>query len=69
MKFIEINHAEGGLKAVNIDRIISVYYRTAKDNDGKASLNIDLADTENDVLLYGKEADRVWEILKSLMTQ
>ena len=33
---------------------------------GKASLNIDLADTENDVLLHGEEAERVWAILKGL---
>ncbi|MDQ3686815.1 MAG: hypothetical protein M3430_14640 [Acidobacteriota bacterium] len=33
---------------------------------GKASMNIDLADTENDVLLYGEEAERVWAIFKGL---
>ncbi len=29
-------------------------------------MNIDLADTENDVLLYGEEAERVWAIFKGL---
>ena len=69
MQFIEISHPEGDVKAINVDRITSVYYRAAGDNGdkgGKASMNNDLAGTENDVLLYGEEAERVWAILKGL---
>ena len=66
MKFIEAAHPEGGSIAIHIDHIASAHYKPSEDKDIKTRLTIDLDNSEQDVILLGEEAERVWEVLKGL---
>ena len=66
MKFIEVAHPEGGRFLVHIDHITSAHYRPA-DGDVKARLGLDLDNRQNDVIIFGEEADRVWKKLQQLV--
>lgn len=65
MKFIEVAHPEGGRFLVHVDHITSVHYRPAE-GDVKPRLGLDLDNRQNDVIVFGDEADRVWKILEKL---
>jgi len=65
MKFIEVAHPEGGKLLVHIDHITSVHYRPAE-GDVKSRLGLDLDERQNDVVLFGEEAERAWKILQRL---
>jgi hypothetical protein len=65
MKFIEVAHPEGGKLLVHIDHITSVHYRPAE-GDVKSRLGLDLYQRQNDVVLFGEEAERAWKILQRL---
>ena len=67
MKFIEAAHPEGGSVAISIEHISSAHYKPSADKDIKTRLSIDLDHSEQDVVLLGDEADRVWAIIKGLM--
>ncbi len=67
MKFIEAAHPEGGSIAIHIDHIASAHYKPSEDKDIKTRLTIDLDNSEQDVVLLGEEAERVWAIIKGLM--
>ncbi|HEX5833652.1 MAG TPA: hypothetical protein VFY34_07355 [Pyrinomonadaceae bacterium] len=66
MKFIDFNHPEGGRLLVNIDHITSAHYRPGE-GDLKTRLSLDLDERQNDVVLFGAEADRAWERLRTLL--
>ena len=65
MKFIEVAHPEGGKLMVHIDHITSVHFRPAE-GDVKSRLGLDLDERQNDVVLFGDEAERAWKILQRL---
>ena len=65
MKFIDVAHPEGGRLLVHIDHITSAHYRPA-DGDVKSRLGLDLDERQNDVVLFGDEAERAWKILQRL---
>ena len=66
MKFIELAHPEGGRFLVNIDHITSAHYR-AGEGDVKTRLGLDLDNRQNDVVIFGEEADRTWKMLQRLL--
>ena len=65
MKFIDVAHPEGGRLLVHIDHITSAHYRPAE-GDVKSRLGLDLDQRQNDVVLFGDEAERAWKILQRL---
>lgn len=63
MKFIELAHPEGGRFLVHVDHITSAHYRTV---EGKSRLGLDLDERQNEVVLFGEEAERTWQVLQKL---
>jgi hypothetical protein len=66
MKFIEVAHPEGGRFLVHIDHITSAHYRPGE-GDTKPRIGLDLDNRQNDVIIFGDEADRVWKTLQKLL--
>ena len=66
MKFIEFAHPEGGRFLVHIDHITSAHYRPGE-GDVKTRLGLDLDNRQNDVIIFGEEADRTWKKLQQLL--
>ena len=66
MKFIEFVHPEGGRFLVHIDHITSAHYRPG-DGEVKTRLGLDLDNRQNDVIIFGEEADRTWKMLQRLL--
>ena len=65
MKFIEFAHPEGGRFLVHVDHITSAHYRPSE-GDVKTRLGLDLDNRQNDVIIFGEEADRTWKMLQQL---
>ena len=65
MKFIECSHPEGGTLLINADHITAAHYRPAE-GDVKTRLGLDLDERQNDVVLFGEEAERTWQRLQVL---
>lgn len=65
MKYIEFTHPEGGRFLVHVDHITSAHYRPGA-GDVKTRLGLDLDQRQNDVVLFGDEAERTWELLKRM---
>jgi hypothetical protein len=65
-KFIEVAHPEGGKLLVHVDHITSVHYRPSE-GDVKARLGLDLDERQNDVVIFGAEAEQTWNKLQQLM--
>ena len=66
MKFIDVAHPEGGRFLIHIDHITSAHYRPGE-GDVKTRLGLDLDNRQNDVIIFGEEADRTWKKLQHLM--
>lgn len=66
MKFIDVAHPEGGRFLVHIDHITSAHYR-AGEGDVKSRLGLDLDNRQNDVIIFGEEAERTWKKLQQLL--
>ena len=66
MKFIEVAHPEGGRFLVHIDHITSAHYRPGE-GDVKPRLGLDLDNRQNDVIIFGEEADLTWKKLQQLL--
>jgi hypothetical protein len=66
MRFIDFAHPEGGRFVVHIDHITSAHYRPGE-GEVKTRLSLDLDQRQNDIVLFGEEADRTWERLKGLL--
>jgi hypothetical protein len=66
MKFIDFAHPEGGTFLVHVDHITSAHYRAGQ-GDLKTRLGLDLDERQNDIILFGEEAERTWEKLKRLL--
>jgi hypothetical protein len=65
MKFIEIAHPEGGRFMVHVDHITSAHFRPGE-RDVKTRLGLDIDKRQNEVVLFGEEAERMWQTLQSL---
>ena len=68
MKFIEFAHPEGGRLLVHVDHITSVHYRKG-DGDVKSRLGLDLDERQNEIILFGDEAERIWQELQKLKAE
>lgn len=66
MKFFDFAHPEGGRFLVHIDHITSAHYRPPE-GELRTRLSLDLDQRQNDIVLFGEEADRAWERLKLLL--
>jgi hypothetical protein len=65
MKFLEFPHPEGGRMIVNIDHITSAVYRPAE-GEIKSRLGLDLDKRQNDVVIFGDDAEQAWQELQKL---
>ena len=66
MKYIEVAHPEGGRFLMHLDHITSMHYRPA-DGDVKARLAFDLDERQNDVVLFGDEAESAWAAVQQVV--
>lgn len=66
MKFIEFAHPEGGRFLVHVDHITSAHYRPGE-GDVKTRLGLDLDERQNDIIIFGEEAERTWKKLQQLL--
>lgn len=66
MKFLEVAHPEGGRFIIHIDHITSCHFRPAE-SDVKARLGLDLDARQNDLVLFGEEAERAWQALRNIV--
>ena len=63
MKYIEFPHPEGGRMIVHVDHITSAIYRPGE-GEIKTRLGLDLDERQNEVVLFGTEAEQVWQALQ-----
>jgi hypothetical protein len=67
MKFIEFPHPEGGRMIVHVDHITSAIFRKG-DGDVKTRLGLDLDERQNDIVIFGEDAEQAWQDLQRLMS-
>ena len=65
MKFIEVAHPEGGILIVHVDHITSAHYRPGQ-GDVKTRLGLDLDERQNEIVLFGEDAEQTWQALQNL---
>ncbi len=65
MKFIEFAHPEGGRFMVHVDHITSAHFRPGE-GDVKTRLGLDLDERQNEIMIFGDEAERIWQALQKL---
>jgi hypothetical protein len=65
MKFIEFSHPEGGRILVHVDHITSATYRPGE-GDIKSRLGLDLDHRQNEIVIFGEEAEQTWQALQKL---
>lgn len=68
MKFIEFPHPEGGRMLVHVDHITSAIFRKGE-GDLKTRLGLDLDERQNDVVIFGEDAEQAWQELQRLKSQ
>ena len=68
MKFLEFPHPEGGRMIVHVDHITSAIYRKGE-GDVKTRLGLDLDERQNDVVIFGEDAEQAWRELQRLKTE
>jgi hypothetical protein len=66
MKYIDFAHPEGGRFLVHLDHITSAHYREG-DGSIKSRLGLDLDQRQNEIVIFGDEAERTWSLLKKLI--
>ena len=66
MKFIEFAHPEGGRLIVHVDHITSCASIVPGEGDVKTRLGLDLDERQNDIVIFGEEAEQVWQTLQRL---
>ena len=67
MKYIEFPHPEGGRMLVHVDHITSAIYRQGE-GGVKTRLGLDLDERQNDVVIFGEDAEQAWRELQRLKT-
>lgn len=65
MKFIEFAHPEGGRFIVHVDHITAAHFRPGG-GDVKTRLGLDLDERQNEIIIFGDEAERTWEMLQKV---
>ena len=65
MRFIEFAHPEGGRIIVHIDHITAAHYRAGV-GDVKTRLGLDLDHRQNEIVIFGDEAENTWKLLQSM---
>jgi hypothetical protein len=65
MKFLEFPHPEGGRMIVNVDHITSAVYRPSE-GEIKSRLGLDLDERQNDIVIFGDDAEQAWQELQKL---
>ncbi len=65
MKFIELTHPEGGRLLVHVDHITSAHFRPGH-GDVKTRLGLDLDERQNEIVLFGEDAEQTWQVLQNL---
>jgi hypothetical protein len=68
MKFIEFPHPEGGRMIVHVDHITSALFRKGE-GDVKTRLGLDLDERQNDVVIFGEDAEQAWQELQRLKSE
>jgi hypothetical protein len=68
MKFIEFAHPEAGIVMVHVDHITSAHFRKGE-GDVKTRLGLDLDERQNEIIIFGDEAERVWQVLQKLKAE
>ena len=68
MKFIEFPHPEGGTMLVHVDHITSAIFRRGE-GDVKTRLGLDLDERQNDVVIFGDDAEKAWQELQRLKSE
>ena len=68
MKFLEFAHPEGGKFIVHVDHITSAHYRPGQ-GDVKTRLGLDLDERQNDIVLFGEDAELTWQALQKLKSE
>jgi hypothetical protein len=68
MKFIELAHPEGGRFLVHVDHITSAHFRPGS-GEVKTRLGLDLDERQNEVVIFGEEAERTWAALQKLQAE
>jgi hypothetical protein len=68
MKFIEFSHPEGGRMLVHVDHITSAVFRPAE-GDIKTRLGLDLDQRQNDIVIFGEEAEQTWQVLQKFKAE
>ncbi len=66
MKFIEVAHPEGGRIVVHIDHITSAHFRPGE-REIKSRLGLDLDERQNELVLFGEEAERAWQAIREMV--
>ncbi|MGI9167992.1 MAG: hypothetical protein ACR2G5_16710 [Pyrinomonadaceae bacterium] len=66
MKFIEVAHPEGGRIVVHIDHITSAHFRPGE-REIKSRLGLDLDERQNELVLFGDEAERAWQAIREMV--
>lgn len=66
MKFIAFPHPEGGTFLVHVDHITAAHYRPGE-GDVKTRLGLDLDERQNEIIIFGEEAERTWKNLEALL--
>lgn len=66
MKFIEFPHPEGGMFLVNVDHITSAHFRPGE-GEMKSRLGLDLDERQNEIVIFGEEAERTWKKLQTML--
>ena len=68
MKFLEFPHPEGGRMIVHIDHITSAIFRQGE-GDVKTRLGFDLDQRQNDIVIFGEDAEQAWQELQRLKSE
>ena len=68
MKYIEFAHPEGGRMIVHVDHITSALYRKGE-GDVKTRLGLDLDQRQNDIVIFGEDAEQTWQELQRLKSE
>ena len=68
MKFLEFPHPEGGRMIVHVDHITSAIYRKGE-GDIKTRLGLDLDQRQNEIVIFGDDAEQAWAELQRLKSE
>lgn len=63
MRFLEFPHPEGGQMMVHVDHITSAIFRKGE-GEIKTRLGLDLDQRQNDIVIFGEDAEQVWQELQ-----